>query len=323
MVKPLHIGNRQFASNLIQGPLAGVSSAPFRRLVWRYSQPAFTYTEMISCKTLLNMSIKSRQRFITRAPDEGTLCFQLSANDANELAEATKLVTDLGADLVDLNCGCPKKKIRTKHAGSKHLSDPSRLAQFIKAMKDNTTIPVSVKIRVDGDSDDNFNRDIGMVIQDAGADVLVVHGRNWRDDYDKPVFYDQIRYFTETLSIPVIGNGDVACHDSLQAMLATGCAGAMICRAGVGQPWLIGALSAHLTDVPFTKPVPSAIGALFVEHVAGLADLLASEKFALIQARKFAKYYGREIPERRNFCEAVNNCETLSDLAYQCRRFFV
>src|SRR5579872_3048443 len=104
-MQSFQLGNKNFSANIIQGPLAGVSCAPFRRLIWRYSQPAFACTEMISCKTILHQSQASLQRFVKKDPEERAVCFQLSGNNPLELAEAVKRVTDYGADLIDLNCG--------------------------------------------------------------------------------------------------------------------------------------------------------------------------------------------------------------------------
>ncbi|MFI4955173.1 MAG: tRNA-dihydrouridine synthase [Gammaproteobacteria bacterium] len=118
LIKSLTVGNKTFPINLIQGPLAGISCAPFRKLTWRYSQPAFSCTEMISCKTLIHLPLSSQQRFVKKDPAEGPVCFQLAGSNPEEVAAATKIVTDYGADLIDLNCGCPVKKIRSKGAGS-------------------------------------------------------------------------------------------------------------------------------------------------------------------------------------------------------------
>jgi tRNA-dihydrouridine synthase B len=269
---------------------------------------------MISCKTLIHQSEYSQQRFIAKDPDEGPVCFQLSGNHPVELAEATKIVTDHGADLIDLNCGCPVKKIRSRGAGSSLLSDATLLYKMICAMKASTHLPVSVKIRVQGGSDEKFNSDIAAAVQDAGADFLVVHGRHWTEHYETPCRYDEIRFFVENLQVPVIGNGDIACMTSLGKMFATGCAGVMIGRAGVGQPWLIGKLIAEMNGEPFNLPLHQEQGALFLEHVMNLARLLGSEKFAILQARKFAKYYARGLASRLEFASRVNVCETLDEL---------
>jgi tRNA-dihydrouridine synthase B len=313
LINPLQLGHATFPVNIIQGPLAGISCAPFRRLTWKYSKPAFSCTEMISCKTFLHQPEKSLQRFVTKAPDEGPVCFQLSANNPTELAEATQRVTHLGADLIDLNCGCPVNKIRSKGAGSSLLTQPLKLYQLISAMKQNTHVPVSIKIRVEGGSDDTFNKEVAQVVSDAGADFLVVHGRHWTEHYETPCHHDEIQFFVEQLKIPVIGNGDISCQLSLQKMLATGCAGVMIARGGVGQPWLIGKLMAEMNQQPFTPPSSQEIGLIFLEHATELASLLNSEKFAIFQVRKFAKYYARNLPNKADYIAATNHCENLQD----------
>lgn len=321
MIKPLTLGNQDFPVNLIQGPLAGVSCAPFRRLTWQYSRPAFSCTEMISCKTILHQQDHVLKRYLRKDPAEGPVCFQLSGNDPQELAESVKRVTDAGADLIDLNCGCPVKKIRSKGAGSSLLTNTNQLYKLIRAMKENTHVPVSIKIRVEHPDGEPFNAEVAAVVADAGADFLIVHGRHWTEHYETPCRHDDIRFFVETLNIPVIGNGDVACIDSLQRMLATGCAGVMIGRAGVGQPWLIAQLQAQINQQPFTPPPLLERKHIFLEHVSMLTELLDSEKFAVLQARKFAKYYARGILLRDAFAADINQCQTFAELIHVCDQY--
>lgn len=321
MLKSLTLANRTFPINLVQGPLAGISCAPFRLLTSRYGHPAFTYTEMISCKTLLHQPLVAQKRFITKDPEEGPVCFQLASSDPRELAETTQLVTQAGADLIDLNCGCPVKKIRSKGAGSKLLTDPTKLYQLISAMKNHTHLPVSIKIRVESPTE-KFNQALANAITDAGADFVTVHGRHWTEHYETPCRHEEVQFFVETLKIPVIGNGDVACLASLKKMLATGCAGVMIGRAGVGQPWLIQKLIHELQQTPFLPPSLAQIGAILLEHIERLIKLLNNEKFAILQARKFAKYYARDLTDRQAFHLEINSCETFHQVETLCGRYF-
>lgn len=318
----LALKDKTFPSIFIQAPLAGISCAPFRELTWRYSKPAFSCTEMISCKTLIHKPEFAQKRFIHKHPNEGPVCFQLSANNPDELGEAVKRVTDYGADLIDLNCGCPVKKIRSKGAGSRLLTKPDMLYRMIIAMKQNTHLPVSIKIRVERD-DEKFNQEVADIVSDAGVDFLTVHGRHWTQHYETPCRYDEIAYFVDRLSIPVIGNGDVADSESLQKMVATGCAGVMIGRAGVGQPWLIAKLQAELAGKTFVMPDAKEIGEMLRDHVLGLVELLGNEKFAILQARSFAKYYGRLLPNRAEFHQFVSKCDNLSDFMQICAKTFV
>ncbi len=322
MSQSLHVGNITFPVNLIQGPLAGVSCAPFRYLTWQYGEVAFSCTEMISCKTLIYTPIASQQRFVVKHPKEGPVCFQLSGNHPDEVGKAVKMVTDYGADLIDLNCGCPVKKIRSKGAGSSLLTNPSQLYQLINAMKENTHVPVSVKIRVEGNTEDRFNLEVAQAVRDGGADYLIVHGRHWTEHYETPCNYDEIRFFVEEMKIPVIGNGDIADLASYQKMLATGCAGVMIGRAGVGQPWLSKQLITEAKGEVFIPPTLAQRAGMLIDHAEQLSELLGSEKFALLQMRKMAKYYARGLEQRTEFCAAINQCIDMNTFQQLVLAFF-
>lgn len=322
MIKALKLNHRTFPVNIVQGPLAGISCAPFRALTSKYTPPAFSCTEMLSCKTLITQYKFACQRFLIKHPEEGPLCLQLSASDPFELVQATKIASDHNIDLIDLNCGCPVKKIRSKGAGSSLLSDASRLYKLIYAMKQNTHLPVSIKIRVDGNSSEQNNAEIVKVVRDAGVDFLIVHGRHWSERYETPCHYEQIKFFSNALNIPVIGNGDIACIHSLKKMFATGCAGVMISRAGVGQPWLIKKLIAQMTGQAFSSPNSQEMSSLFMVHIQQLCDLLDNERFAVLQARKLSKYYARNLSTKAEFCKAINVCENLQDLRAICTMHF-
>ena len=322
MIKPLTIGNRIFPVNLIQGPLAGFSSAAFRLLTWQYSKPAFSYSEMISANALIKNHQLTQKRFLDKDPQEGPVCFQLVGNTAKELAAAAKILTDHGADLIDFNCGCSVPKIRGNGAGSSLLMDRPKLYQLLTSLRQSSSLPLSVKIRV-ALNDEKTNEEIAEVISDSGFDCLVVHGRNWEEHYNTPCHHELIQFFVERLKIPVIGNGDVSCINSLKRMLATGCAGVMIARALVGQPWLIGKLIAEMKQKEFTLPSTKEIGEIFIAHVAHLAKLLSSEKNAVIQARKLTKSYASSLQQRKEFSHLINSCEDFAKFQLICRSYFM
>lgn len=325
MIRSLTLGGKIFPNNIIQGPLAGVSSAPFRLLTCQYGAPAFCCTEMLSCKALLHKSRISYERYLYKDHHEGPVCFQLFGNSPEDAVQATKIVTDYGADLIDLNCGCPVKKVRRQGAGSALLSDATKLYQILSAIKNNTHLPVAAKIRVAGGGQEQFNSDVAKAVSDAGADFLVVHGRRWTEHYETPCNYDQIAFFVNEMKIPVIGNGDIFDIDSLKKMLATGCAGAMIARGGVGRPWLARELIAKINREDFTLPTQPEIGAIFLQHVNLLLKLFGSERSAVLNARKVAKYYARCVQsnQRKEFCVAMNSCSNLLDLEQLVARCFV
>lgn len=317
----LTIGQTSFPSFLVQGPLAGYSCAPMRIQTWRYSTPAYCSTEMASAAHLIHARYQP-QRFTFRHPEEGPLCFQLSGYDPDVLAKATRVVDALGVELIELNCGCPVNKIRSKGAGSKLLSRPEHLRQLVRSMRENTNALLSIKIRVAGDQADQDDAHIARVIEEEGADVLVVHGRHWRERYDVDCRYDAIQRLVDQVTIPVIGNGDVADLASLSNMLETGCAGVMIGRASVGQPWLFDQLLCELRGEAFEPPSTAEVGEIFIDHIEQLAALDSPFR-ATLQARTMGKYYARDrLQDKMGFLLTLNDCADLDAFKGLVRRHF-
>ena len=283
---PFNIGSLTLANRLIQGPLAGFSCAPFRQLYYRYIPPAYCVSEMISSHDVLHKH-QPDSRYLYRAPEEKRLCYQLSGHDPHIVAAAAIRIQALGADLIDLNSGCPKAKIRKKGAGSALLDNPERLLEIIRAVRAVITIPFSVKIRITGNT-----RDISLAkaIEQAGADALIVHGRRWTDDYDKPCDLTQIAMIKHAITIPVIANGDIADQASLaKAFDITGCDAYMIARAGSGNPWLYQQLLADQGQTPLHINSAEPVGC-FMTHLDGLAHL-ESEHQAVLQSKSLVRYY--------------------------------
>lgn len=321
-IKPITIGGLKLANNLIQAPLAGVSCAPFRVLAERYGQPGFCCTEMISAKDLIKRKINKQSRYLYKDKNEGLLCYQLSGNNAEELAEATKIVVDCGADLIDLNCGCPKTKIRAKDCGSKHTENPLRLEKLLHAIKNNCNIPVSMKIRLPlGPQDKGL--DVISAAENAEVDFIVVHGRHWQDDYSRSVNLERISGYVVASSLPIIANGDAHDSQSVKDIFnKTGCAAVMIARASVGQPWLYTQVSTELAGGEFTPPTLAQTGEIFLFHINGLAKLLDNEQAAVLQSRKLAKYYARQLSTKFEFIKQINSCTSLSQLTDITKHYF-
>ncbi len=285
---PFNIGDLTLDHRLIQAPLAGYSCAPFRQLFYRYTPPAYCVTEMISAQDVLHKH-QPDSRFLYRAPEETRLCYQLSGHDPETLAQASMHVEALGADLIDLNAGCPKPKIRKKGAGSALLQDSERLLAMICAMKKAITIPLTVKLRI---TDETYDLNLVQAIEQAGADAVIVHGRRWIDDYDIACDLERIANIKRAITIPVIANGDIADKETLyHAYQQTGCDGFMIGRAGSGKPWLYQQLLT--SDVIHPVELHERI-ACFLLHLEGLADL-ESEHKAVLQSKSLVRYYFKDL----------------------------
>ncbi len=281
------LGALQLPNRLIQGPLAGYSCAPFRSMFSSFLPPAYAVSEMVSAQDVLTKH-GPNSRYLARWPGEGRLAYQLAGKEPSMMADAAEFLQSTGADIIDINCGCPKKKIRKKGMGSALLEQPETLLSIIKAMRRVLHRPLTVKIRIQDERSDLY---LAEAIEDAGADALIVHGRNFQDDYDVPVLYERIAKIKHRLSIPVIGNGDVSDRQSLNQMLEqSGCDAVMIARAGCGRPWLYQSL------LEGTRP-PLSLSSqwqLFMRHIEGLAAL-EDDYQALLQSRSLFRYYMKEL----------------------------
>src|SRR3990167_1968470 len=263
MLKSLAIGKKKFETNLIQAPLAGVSCAPFRELAWQFGGLAYCCTEMLSALHIANNSDRS-PRYQTRYPAEKNLCWQLSGNNPEIIARASERALQNSADILDLNCGCPQPKIRKKGCGSKLLSDEKKLSLLIKAMRQDNKIPVTIKMRIDAGHGEYCDTSLAQSLETAGVDAIIVHGRHWTHDYDIACQLDSIAKIVSAVSIPVIANGDICDAAQLKNVFQkTACAGFMIGRASVGQPWLFQKITNEMRSEIFSSPSNTEIGQLF------------------------------------------------------------
>lgn len=266
---------------------------------------------MISAHDVLHKHLDNG-RYLFRAADEGLLCYQISGNDPDVMAAAAIKLEALGADLIDINCGCPKSKIRKKGAGSALLEQPAHLLALVNRVRKAISCPLTVKIRIQNKEQDS---ELAKGLAGAGADALIVHGRRWTDDYDKPCNLQQIADIKQAVTIPVIVNGDIRCQASLQNALAeTGCDAAMIARAATGKPWLYQSLLSN-RSVPVNNARQIA---LFLTHLHGLAAL-ENEYQAVLQSKSLVRYYFRE-QLTEAFLQNFYTATSLDDIEQQIRR---
>jgi tRNA-dihydrouridine synthase B len=265
----LKIGDLTLPNRLIQGPLAGYSCAPFRTLFNHYRPPAYCVTEMSSAIDILHKHA-ANSRYVYRAPQEQILAYQIAGTEPHILAQAAQQLQFNGADIIDINCGCPKPKIRKKGAGSALLEEPEQLMRIVKEVRASITVPLTIKIRIQ-----------------AGTDALIVHGRRWIDDYDVASDLKQIAQIKKSVTIPVIANGDIHDVASLhRAVELSGCDAYMISRAGSGKPWLYQELlQQERVVVCLTEKIN-----LFMKHLHELA-ILEDEYKAILQSKSLVRYY--------------------------------
>jgi nifR3 family TIM-barrel protein len=240
------IGPHKIDPPFLLAPMAGVSEMPFRVLAMEYGAGLAT-TELVSAKGLFYQNRRTRQYLTHDSEREKPFSLQLFGGDLESMAVAAEKAVEAGADIIDINMGCPVKKVTKTGAGSALMCDPKRAAGLVSAMRNavSNAVPITVKIRSGWNADSLNFVDLSRAMEDAGAAAVAMHARTRAQAYSGEADWSLIRDLKEAVRIPVIGNGDVTTFDDAHRMLAeTGCDAVMIGRGALGNPWIFRELAA-------------------------------------------------------------------------------
>ena len=301
----MRIGAHALRNGLFVAPMAGITDRPFRRLARRFGA-ALAVSEMVSARPELRDSRKTRLR-LDHAGEPGPVSVQIAGADPAMMAQAARLNVDGGADIIDINMGCPAKKVCNAAAGSALLSDEALVARILEAVVAAVDVPVTLKIRT-GPSPDRRNAlRIARIAEAAGIQALAIHGRTRACMFEGRAEYATIAAVKAALRIPVIANGDVQTpEDAKRVLEATGADGIMIGRAAQGRPWLFREIAHYLDTGERLAPPPAReIGAVLGEHLEGLYSLYGGEHGARV-ARKHIGWTVRALPGGEAFRSSVN-----------------
>ena len=301
----MKLGAHALPSAVFVAPMAGITDRPFRRLARRYGA-GLAVSEMVSARPELRGSRKSLLR-LDHAGEAAPVAVQIAGAEPAMLADAARYNVERGAEIIDVNMGCPAKKVCNVFAGSALLEDESLVARIVAAVVAAVPVPVTVKIRT-GPSPARRNAvRIARIAEAAGAQMLAIHGRTRACMFEGQAEYDTIAEVKSRVRIPVIANGDIATPEGAKRVLAlTGADGIMIGRAAQGRPWLFRSIAHYLaTGERLPSPRPREIGELLVEHLDGLYDLYGEEQGARV-ARKHIGWTVRELPGGEGLRSRVN-----------------
>jgi len=286
------------ARPLYLAPQAGVSESPFRRLCRRFGAD-IVVSEFVSAEALRRGSVRTHE-YLRFSQDERPIGVQIFGADPQGMAEAAALVSDTYApDFIDINFGCPVKKVVRRNGGSGCLQDLDLVQRIIRAVRAATPLPTTVKIRSGWSDDTRRPVEIGLRCQDAGAAVLTLHARSRTQMYSGSANWDEIAAVVDALEIPVVGNGDVFSGDDARRMRDhTGCAGIMIARGSHGTPWLFAQARAALDGLPI-PPTPDVDERfrIVIEHVCNAIAFEQDEVLAMIEFRKHLGWYTKGLPD--------------------------
>ncbi len=300
----LSIGPHNLTAPVLLAPMAGVSDRPFRSLCRRFGAAAAP-SEMVSASSALRHHPKTRRRTLL-AGEAPPRIVQLLGVDPETLADAARFNVDQGAQIIDINMGCPAKKVCQTLAGSALLRDEALVGRILEAVVGAVAVPVTLKIRTGWSPQERNGVAIARIAAAAGIQALAVHGRTRACGFKGRAEYQTIRAIVASVDLPVVANGDIDSPDKAASVLATtGAAAVMVGRAATGQPWLFRDLRARLLGLPPPPPLtPFQVGETVVEHLEALYAFYGAAAGVRI-ARKHLRSYCRPYPGAADFWQQV------------------
>ena len=318
-LKKLKIGNVELENNLILAPMAGVTNLPFR-IICKEFGPGLVCTEMASSRAMFHNDQKTKRLFNTEG-EKRPISFQIFGSDEETMAYSAKYVSEF-ADIIDINMGCPAPKVVKNGDGSKLLLDLEQAEKVIKAVVENSKVPVTLKIRKGWDKENIVATEIAKIAENAGISAITVHGRTRSEFYSGKADLEIIKKVKETVKIPVIGNGDIVDEESAYNMFEkTNVDGIMIGRGSFGNPWIFRNIK-HYLETGKKLPAPSNDEKLEVmkKHI----NLAVAEKgeIAVKELRKHIAWYTKNLKNSSEFRSKMNTIETKEELLEMLEAYF-
>ena len=289
-MKPFSIGPYKIDHPVMLAPMAGVTDRPFRQLCKQLGA-SYAVSEMLSCDLSLLKTAKTQYR-MNHDGEPGPIAVQIAGSEPRAMAEAAIFNVKNGGQIIDINMGCPQKKVAKRKCGSALMSDPNLIKDILSAVVESIDVPVTLKTRLGIDADNQNIHEIAEIAETCGVKALFIHGRTKQQKYQGVASYQLIKQVKQQLKIPVIANGDIdSPYKAAEVMLLTGCDGIMVGRAAQGNPWIFNQIKSYLLTGKITAP-PShnEIFKVMYQHTQNLHDFYGPER-GLRMARKHIKWF--------------------------------
>ena len=319
--RAFQIGRHVVAPAVVLAPMAGVTDKPFRLLCKRLGA-GLAVSEMTTADPRLWTTRKSIKR-MDHVGEPDPVSVQIAGFDPTMLADAARYNVDHGAEIVDINMGCPAKKVCNVYSGSALLQDEALVARILVAVVGAVSVPVTLKIRTGWNRENRNGVRIARIAEDAGIAALAVHGRTRADLYEGEAEYATIASIREAVRIPVLANGDIDSPRKARAVLdATRCDAVMIGRAAQGRPWIFREIAHFLaTGETLAPPSPREVRDILLGHLDDLHAFYGEPQGVRI-ARKHLGWYAKDQPENAAFRAVVNRAESAAEQVRLTRDYF-
>ena len=310
-----------FEPPLVLAPMAGITDRDFRLLVRRIGGVGVVTMEFVSSRALVGGHRGARE-IMHFSAEERPLAIQIYGADVATMAEAAAIVEDLGADVCDVNMGCPANKVLKGCAGAALMGDLGLAERMVAAVKRRLSIPLTVKFRLGLDDARRNYVELGRICEAQGASAVALHARTARQMFSGAADWSAIARLKEALSIPVIGNGDVRePEDAVRMMAETGCDGVMVARAATKNPWIFRQAQALLSGGEIPQPTIADRRDLILAHFR-LVAAREESRFAIHKLRKFTGWYSHGLPHGRKLRQQINSLPDVPAFLAAVERFF-
>lgn len=319
-INKIQIKNLVLPSPIILAPMAGITNLPYRRIMKSFGA-GLVFSEMISANGMIRDGQKTRL-LLESHQSESPLGIQLFGDDPIVLAQAAKIVADAGS-MIDINMGCPVKKVVRNGAGSALLQDPERVKNICEAVRKAYSGPLTIKIRSGWDEQSVNFLEVGKIAENEGVDAITLHARTRSQGFSGHSAWTQLAELKNALNIPVFGSGDIFIpEDGIKMFQETGCDAIMIGRGGYGNPWIIRQILDLIEGRKYTLPDPDEICHTALDHLdLHLAQF--GEHKALLEMRKHLSWYARGLSGASHFRAALQQIMTIPQLQQTTKSFFL
>jgi tRNA-dihydrouridine synthase B len=317
----MRIGSRTLRNNLFVAPMAGVTDRPFRQLCKQFGA-GLAVSEMVASNSLLWGSEKTRRR-ANHDGEVEPISVQIAGADPVMMADAARYNVEQGAQIIDINMGCPAKKVCNTMAGSALLRDEPLVRQILESVVKAVDVPVTLKFRTGWDTASKNAFEVAKIAEDSGVQLLSLHGRTRACGFSGRAEYDTIRELKRSTRLPVIANGDITTPEEAKQVLEyTGADGIMVGRAAQGRPWIFREIAHYLaTGEKLPQPLVSEIHAVLIAHLHDLYSFYGIERGVKV-ARKHISWYTKGLAGSASFRHRMNQLERCEEQLAAVNGFF-